>query len=342
LEPFIDLFSKKKVPVHKHSIWYYTGGIALFLFLVQVTTGLLLVMYYQPGESTSYESVRFIMNNVHFGWLIRSIHSWSANLMVFFVFVHMFSTLFTGAFRKPRELTWITGTLLLFLVMAFGFSGYLLPWNELAYFATKVGTEIAGALPLIGHWLLLLLRGGEDITSATIARFYAFHVSVLPLFLIIILAVHLFLIQIQGMSEPDEFRLLPEREKKYIPFFPNFVLRDLIVWLLFFNILIILAVYSPWELGLKADPFKPAPPGIKPEWYFLFMFQTLKLFPGHILFLEGEKVAIIGLTIASVVWLFLPFWPIKVSEEKKLKIYQFIGLVALFYIIVMSIWAILT
>src|SRR4030065_580537 len=160
ITPIKNFIEHKKVPVHKHSLFYYLGGISLFLFIVQVITGILLLMYYKPGEESAYESVRFILTDVNFGWLIRNVHSWSANLMIFFTFAHMFSVYFTKAYQKPRELTWVTGFLLLTLALGFGFSGYLLPWNQLAFFATKVGTDITGAVPVVGPFMLRFLRGG--------------------------------------------------------------------------------------------------------------------------------------------------------------------------------------
>ena len=152
-----NFLAKKTVPVHKHFIWYYFGGITLFLFIMQVLTGILLLFYYKPTEAAAFESVKFITTQVPFGWLIRSVHSWSANLMVFFAFVHMFSTFFLRSYRRPREMTWVTGSFLLFVAMGFGFTGYLLPWNELAFFATKVGTEIAGTLPFVGEYIRNIL-----------------------------------------------------------------------------------------------------------------------------------------------------------------------------------------
>src|SRR5271169_5460907 len=136
---------KKTVPRHRLSYWYFLGGITLFLFVIQVLTGILLLLYYRSGANEAYESVQFIMTQVPFGWLIRSIHSWSANLMIGAAFVHLFSVFFLKSYRSPRELTWMSGVLLFVLAMGFGFSGYLLPWNKLSYFATKVGTEIAGS-----------------------------------------------------------------------------------------------------------------------------------------------------------------------------------------------------
>jgi len=185
----------KGVPVHAQKVWYYLGGMTLFLFGVQVFTGILLLLYYRPSASEAYESVQFIVTTVPFGWLIRNIHSWSANLLVLAAFGHFFSVFFLKSYRKPRELTWISGVLLLFLMLGFGFSGYLLPWNELSFFATKVGTGIAGGVPLVGAFLLRLLRGGDDVTGATLSRFFGFHVAVLPAITTALVAAHLLLVQ---------------------------------------------------------------------------------------------------------------------------------------------------
>src|SRR5918994_4281918 len=145
---------KKEVPLHRHSVWYYFGGMTLFLFAVQVATGILLLLYYRPSAENAFESVQFIMTDVEFGWLIRSIHSWSANLMILTLFIHMFSVYFMTAYNRPRELTWLSGVVLLLISVGFGFSGYLLPWNEVSFFATKVGTDIADVIPVVGNTLL--------------------------------------------------------------------------------------------------------------------------------------------------------------------------------------------
>src|SRR5713101_4786863 len=215
---------KKEVPRHRQSIWYYFGGMTLFLFVVQVVTGILLLLYYRPSAENAFESVQFIMTEVKFGWLIRSIHSWSANLMIGTLFIHMFSVFFLRAYYPPREITWISGVFLLFVVICFGFSGYLLPWNKLAFFATKVGTEIAGVIPLVGRPMLRFLRGGDDVTGATLTRFFGFHVAVLPAITTVIIGTHLALVQMHGMSIPPG---LEEQSIKKMKFFPNFFLRDL-------------------------------------------------------------------------------------------------------------------
>ncbi len=301
---------KKTVPLHRLSYWYFLGGITLFLFLIQVCTGILLLLYYRPSANEAFESVKYITTQVQFGWLVRSIHSWSANLMILTAFAHMFSVLFLKAYRKPRELTWITGALLLFLAMGFGFSGYLLPWNTLAFFATKVGTEVAGQVPVIGKWVVIFLRGGEDVTGATLTRFFGFHVAVLPGITTVLVALHILLVQRFGISVPPSVEENWHRDPsgaREMKFFPNFALREAFAWYIALGALGVLAALSPWGLGAKADPFAPAPAGIKPEWYFLFMFQTLKLIPSKIWFIDGEIVGVLAFGLAGAIWLLLPF-----------------------------------
>jgi len=336
LNDLVKFMSKKYVPVHSHSIWYYFGGVSLFLFIIQVVTGILLLFYYKGSADQAYESIQFIMSKVEFGWLIRSIHSWSANLFILSLFIHMFSVFFERAYRRPRELTWITGFIMFVLALAFGFSGYLLPWNELAFFATKVGTDIVGAVPLIGEPLKFFLRGGEDVTGATLSRFFGFHVALFPGLFTFLLMVHLLLVQRQGMSEPVHYEGSAEKKKKTMPFFPNFFLRDLLLWLIVLNILAILAVFFPAELGIKADPLASAPAGIKPEWYFLFMFQTLKYFPAHILFIEGEILGILMFSLAGLLWLMVPFWDKRTAKGKKNRYINYLGIFSIIFIIILT------
>lgn len=325
---------KKEVPVHRYSIWYYFGGMTLFLFVVQVVTGILLLLYYRPSAENAFESVQFIVTEVKFGWLIRSIHSWSANLMIATLFIHLFSVFFLRAYRRPREMTWVSGVVLLFIVICFGFSGYLLPWNKLAYFATKVGTEIAGVVPIVGHTALRFLRGGDDVTGATLTRFFGFHVAVLPATATVFLAVHVLLVQLHGMSVPPS---LKDQNVSKMKFIPNFLLRDLIGWILAIGVLAALAALFPWELGEKADPFAPAPAGIKPEWYFLFMFQTLKYLPAKILGMDGEVLGIMAFNFIALLLFIVPFVDSGPENRKRTLIFNIIGVLALLYILVMTI-----
>ena len=336
IQQHFPILTEKTVRLHKHSFWFYFGGISLFLFFVQVVTGLLLLLYYQPTPATAFESVQYITTQVRFGWLIRSVHSWSANLLIGAIFIHMFSVFFTQSYRKPRELTWFSGMGLLLVMMAFGFSGYLLPWNKLAFFATKVGTEIANFTPVIGKFILKFLRGGDEVSSATLARFFGMHVGILPLVATGLLGIHILLIQLHGMSQPiDE-----ERQRitsKSVPFFPNFALRDGLVWLLVFMVLVILATLYPWELGEKADPFQPAPAGIKPEWYFLWMFQTLKYVPAKIVQFDGDMLAILGFGFGGFLWTLIPFLDRKAARNEKSKMMIGIGIVLVFYMTLMTV-----
>ncbi len=308
----------KEVPVGSHSlVWYFLGGVTLFFFVVQILSGILLLMYYQAGESTSYESLHYIVTTVPFGWLVRSIHCWSAHLMILTLLVHMWSVFFLRAYRKPREVTWFTGIALFALSLGFGFSGYLLPWNELLFFATSVGTDSVKSVPFVGHWLLRVLRGGDQVSIHTLYRFFALHVCVLPIATFGVIGLHLALIQKQGMAKP-----LPRasekdvRPRRGMPFFPNFVLRDLLLWIVAVNLLALLALLLPnglgirgfeWGLGHKAAPLAPAYPGIKPEWYFLWLYQLLKEFPAHFLGMEGSQACLLLATALLGIWCLVPF-----------------------------------
>lgn len=334
LNAAIALAEHKEVPLHRHSVWYYFGGMTLFLFSVQVVTGILLLLYYRPSAESAFESVQFIVTEVEFGWLIRSVHSWSANLLILALFVHMFSVYFMSAYRAPREITWITGVLLLFLSIGFGFSGYLLPWNELAFFATKVGTDIAGDVPIIGHFTLRFLRGGDDVTGATLTRFFGFHVAILPAITTVVLGLHLLLVQMHGMSVPPGFENGTVKKMKFVP---NFLLRDLIGWILVVGVLAALAAIFPWELGQKADAFAPAPAGIKPEWYFLFMFQTLKYLPAKILFVDGEVVGVVAFSLGGLLLFLVPFLNRTPGHGTRKRVFNIIGVLVVVFIVVMTI-----
>ena len=335
LRTFLDFLAHKRVPTHHHSIWYYFGGITLFLYLVQVATGVLLLLYYRPAPEAAFESVRFIVVHVPFGWLVRSVHAWAANLMVGTVFAHLFSVFFLKGYRSPRELTWMSGCLLLALTLAFGFSGYLLPWNELAFFATKVGTDIVGATPFVGRAIRIVLRGGEEVTGATLTRFFGFHVALLPLVTTLLLLGHLFLVQVHGVSE----QIGAPAPGRRIPFYPHFMLRELIVWLGVLAVLVGLATLLPWELGHKADPFASAPQGIRPEWYFTFMSQTLKYLPPTILGFEGEHVGILTFGAIGLLLFVLPLLDRRAARGEPSPLVSAAGAVLLAFILTMMLLA---
>ncbi len=328
----------KSVPVHRAAVVYYFGGMTLFFFIVQVLTGILLMLYYRPSAGEAFESVEFVMTRVHFGWLVRSIHSWSANLMVFFAWVHMATVYFTKGYRRPRELTWMTGGLLLFLAMGFGFSGYLLPWNELAFFATKVGTDIAGSVPLVGEGIVRFLRGGDRVTGATLSRFYGWHVAIMPVLTFVVLLVHLLLVQIHGMSVPPSLED-EARRRRPMRFLPHYALREAFGWALALGVLATLAALFPWELGEKANAFAPAPQDIRPEWYFMFMFQTLKLVPGgQIVGLEYERIPILLFGLGGLLVLLVPLLDRAVDRRGRSPAFTWIGVATVIFVVGMTAW----
>ena len=288
-----------KKPLPKNIGWFHTlGSMSLFLFFSQVLTGILLLVYYRPTVDEAFASVKFIMTKPFMGWLYRQIHAWGANLMILIVFLHMLRTFITGSFKKPRELTWVIGVFLFVMTLIFGFTGYLLPWNQLAYWATTVGTEIAGAIPFVGEGMKTLLRGGTSVGSETLSRFFVIHVIVLPWLVFFLVGLHLFLVRFQGMSTMDPVG--EEKETKPgegVPFFPHHLLKEGIVFFVLLGFLITLSILAPFELGEKADPLK-TPPGIKPEWYFLSMYQVLKYF---------SKLT--GIFVVALAPLLLFLWP---------------------------------
>jgi cytochrome b6 len=345
IESLLEFMRHKEVPIGAHSmVWYYLGGATLFFFAVQVATGLLLLMYYQPGQDTSYESIRYLTTKVPFGWLMRSVHCWSAHLMVFTLVVHMFSTLLLKAYRPPRELTWLTGYGLFALTLCFGFSGYLLPWNELAFFATAVGTDAVKSVPLLGDWVLQILRGGPDVTINTLYRFFVAHVVILPVLVGGLVGLHLLFIQRQGMAPP----LGKTKAPRGMRFFPSFAVRDLLLWLVCLAVLLTLAMFVPygpaipgmeWELGYKADPLAPAYPGIKPEWYFLWVYQLLKEFPPHFLGMEGPQACLLVVSVLLVFWAAIPWLDRRARVGQPSPMFSDVAFAAIFFLSFLSLKA---
>jgi cytochrome b6 len=236
------------------------------------------------------------------------------------------------AYRPPRELTWLTGVAALGLGLGFGFSGYLLPWDEIAFFATSVGTAVAGAVPVVGRATLELLRGGEDVTGATLARFFALHVVVLPFAALGLLGAHLILVQRHGMSVPPRATLTgPPR-----PFIPDFLLRDLVGWTLALALLAALASLFPAELGPKANPFASAPPGIKPEWYFYAPFQQLKLIPAKLGPFEGEAVGVLAMMALGALVVLVPFLDRKAARDEPSPLFTSVGIAIFLYLVVLT------
>ncbi|MFQ6088867.1 MAG: cytochrome bc complex cytochrome b subunit [Candidatus Methanofastidiosia archaeon] len=198
----LEKFLRKPVPIHATNWMFCFGGLTFLMFAIQVVTGVLLMVYYVPTPEQAYKSVQFIMRDVNFGWLIRSLHHWAANGMVLMIGLHMARVFYMGAYKKPRELNWIVGVILLFITLGFGFTGYLLPWDQKAFWATTVASELANSIPFIGPYLLVIMRGGQEISGATLTRFYSVHVFILPAIIVAFLLLHFAIIRRQGISGP--------------------------------------------------------------------------------------------------------------------------------------------
>lgn len=329
----------KLVPVHGREVWYYTGGIALFLFIIQFLTGMVLAFYYVPYFEAAHKSIIDIVTKLNMGWFFRSLHHWGAQLAILVMFVHVFATLLLKSYRKPREMLWVSGFFLLGISIFFGLSGYFLLWDERAFAAVRVATGGAGNLPFIGGFIKAFLRGNIDVTGDTLTRFYAFHVSVLPLVTLAILGFHLLLVQFHGMSVPISQQ---NKDVRHVPFFPNVLYKDLMIWLVVLGIVVTLATLLPPEIAKKADPLAPPPENVKPEWYFLFLFQTLKLFPGTILGLNGETIAIVFISLAILFFFLLPFFDRRSAAGLRSPAFTVIGVVYLVYFIVMTLIGFIT
>jgi cytochrome b6 len=252
--------------------------------------------------------------------------------MIFAILVHMFSVFFMKAYRKPREFGWLSGMALLGIASVFGFSGYLLPMDELSYFATKVGLEIPAAIPFIGPAIASMLRGGLDVSEFTVQRFFALHVVVLPAIFLPLLGFHLWLVQRHGNAAPPSVEALPPSERKSMPFMPNFLRKDLAMWLIALNILALLASVFPWSLGKQFDALAPAPAGIHPEWYFMSPFEMLKLL-GMVKWLQGEPGEIAGIllfTLGITLWVLIPFYDKKTESGQRARAAHYFGLLAVF------------
>lgn len=266
------------------------GSATLFLLIVQVLTGIFLAFYYVPSPEHAYHSVVQITEELPLGWLVRGMHKWAAHLVVVLVVLHLLRVLFMAAYKYPRELTWVAGVFLLLVVLAFGFTGYLLPWDQRAYWATVVGTHIASYAPLVGDFIMKLLRGGPEVGVRTLGRFYAFHTLFLPAFLVGLAAAHLAMVIKQGIAPPPvgEFASVERSEYAHVyermkragrPFFRS-MFKDAVVALVLTLALVILARQEGAPLEGPADPtsatYLP-----RPEWYFYFLFELLWWFPGR-------------------------------------------------------------
>lgn len=298
------------VPLYVHkNILYSLGGLTFIALMLQLVTGLLLSFFYDPSVEGAYNSVDYITYQMTLGWFIRGLHVYNASAIVILAILHLLRTFFFSAYKKPREITWLSGVFLLLVTLAFAFTGYLLPWDQRGYWATKVGAEIAGSAPVGGAWVAAIIRGGPVLGQATLTRFYVIHVMLLPAALLTLIGLHIFQLRYHGPA-PAITKRGQAIANRFVPFFPHWVVVDATLGL---GLLILLMALSwNWRVPLEfpADPsstdFLP-----RPEWYFLFLFQLLKYFPGP---LEPVATMLAPLVIVGSM-LLLPF--LDRSEERR-------------------------
>jgi ubiquinol-cytochrome c reductase cytochrome b subunit len=277
--------------------WFVLGSVLLFLLGLQVVSGVVLAMYYVPSPEHAYDSVRYIIDQLTFGAFIRGLHFFGASFIVIAAVAHMLRVIVMGSYKTPREVTWMTGVLLLLIILAFALTGYLLPWDQKAYWATTVTINVARGTPLIGEWLSGVLRGGQDLGALTLLRWYAGHVLLLPVALLGLVVAHVYLMRRHGISGPPT-----PAAGRPSPFFPHHAFRDTVAIALVFAGLVTLAATWQVPLDALADP-SDATYVPRPEWYFMSLFQLLKYFPGWL-----EVIATIvlpGLVVGGLV--LLPF-----------------------------------
>ena len=308
--PLDGVMEHLRKPLPKHiNLLFSLGSLAMFLLLLQAATGAFLALSYSPSPDHAHNAVKYISEEVPFGNFVRGLHHWGASAMVIIVFLHILRVVLYGSYKAPRELTWVVGVLLLLVTLGFGFTGYLLPWDEKAYWATVVGIEISSTAPVLGDVVAKVLRGGAEVGAVTLSRFYALHTIWLPWLAFGLVGLHLFLVRFYGSSGLP--KNTSEDMKTGKPFYPDQVFEDVVGMLILFVVLACAALFAPVPLEDVADPTN-ADYDPRPEWYFLFLFQLLKYFQGPFEILGTFVIPTVGMLLL----LFLPF--LDKSERKVL------------------------
>ncbi len=321
--------TNEPVPNHLKHWWFCLGGTPLYLFVVQIVTGILLAFYYQPAPSTAYESVRYITEEVNYGWYFRGLHKWAATLMIAAVILHQTRVYFTGGYRKPREINWMIGMCLLLCTLVIGFTGYSLVYEQLSYWGATVGANIADNVPLVGGFLKRMLLGGEVYNAQTLPRLFILHAAILPVTMVLLLGLHILLIRLHGVTEL-QFADEPADQPKHFQFFPDHAYTELIIGLVLMILLSVLATVLPATMGPRADPLT-TPEVIKPEWFFYVTFRWLKLFS------TTAAVLSMGFIVFLMFcWPFIDGWIRKFTPFKETSVW--IGIVAVLVIIGLTVW----
>jgi len=287
--------------VSRRGFMFYFGGITLFLLLVQVASGVLLTLYYRPDAEQAHASVERIVGEVAYGDLVHSVHVWAGDLFVASLLFHLFTVMLRRSFRSPQELSWVSGVLLLLLGVGQAFTGAVLPWSERAYTHARVGSQFAEYVPFIGGWLHRFMRGGEDVTSSTLAHAFGFHVALLPAAVTFIVAIHVFLLT----RRPALSANLAKEES--IPLYPDFFVRQAVALTGVLVIVLTLAIFAERPIGPAADPRVSSPQDALPPWYFLPIHAIVRAAPKELLGIEGPRFLVGAACTLGVVFLALPF-----------------------------------
>ncbi len=321
------------------------GFVALIAFIVQVITGIMLLLYYVPHPDHAFQSVQTMTNEIPYGWLFRLIHNIGSNIIIGVIIIHMVHVFLRVSYKRPREVTWISGCLMLFLVLLTSITGQLLPWHQTGFWQTTVTSTIPAFLPIIGEGISSYMRGGEFVTGITLSRYFSFHVVILPVIISGLIGLHVLLVRRQGIStsaivEPESSKtshedFYREAHLKGQPCFPHFSLKRLFMVMLYFSIIFFIMtfwpnLFLPPESNMPANPLM-TPETIRPAWYFLAPYQLIKTIPNDLL-------GISLLVIFSVVLLFWPFFDAKEAERNISRRPMLLSL----GLIVLALWAILT
>jgi len=286
--------------VSRHGFVFYVGSLTLFLFLVQVVTGILLVLYYQPDPATAFSSLQRITGgDIPYGNLVRNVHAWGSDLFVVVMMAHVFMVLVRRSFKPPHELTWMTGLVSLVLAIGLAFTGAILPWNQSAYTNAWVGSGLARNVPFVGESLMRFMRGGHDVGAGTLGHAFGFHVAALPAAITLVVATHLFFVSRKPAVPADP-------NVPTMPLYPDFFVRQGVAFTGLTVVLMTLATFFDRPLGVVADPRGP-PIGTKPPWYFLPFHQIIRAAPRELLGVDGARFITSAVCLLGIVALALPF-----------------------------------
>ena len=345
LEELLNKHSREFHTPKGATFWSTFGFVTLIAFIVQAVTGIMLMLYYIPHPEYAFKSVQTITNEIPYGWLFRSIHNVGGNMIMALIIIHLVHVFLRVSYKKPREITWMSGVLMFFLVLLTLISGHLLPWHQIGFWQTTVTSSVPTFLPIIGEGISSYIRGGEFVTGITLSRFFSFHVVILPVFIVALIILHVLLIRRQGLStssiiEPDEDTATQDEFKRQVhlenqPIFPYFATKRLFMVICYFTVIFFILtflpnLFMPIDANIQADP-TITPESIRPEWYFLAPYQLIKIVPNDIL----------GISLITIFCVVLLLWPFFDPTETSRNIHKRPLLFSL-AAIVLGLWAILT